>query len=60
MAGAKQTLAFVTPDDLYVGNVLPFSLKNALATFQRMMNTNTHGLSSVVTYIDNVVVYSSS
>ncbi|XP_030628115.1 protein eyes shut homolog [Chanos chanos] len=42
------------------GQVLPFGMKNAPATFQRLMNTVTAGLSNVVTYIDDVVVYSSS
>lgn len=57
---AKEISAFVTPDGLYVCNVLPFGMKNAPATFQRLMNTITNGLNSVVTYIDDVVVYSSS
>lgn len=33
-------------------------MKNAPATFQRLMNCITAGLSNVVTYTDDVVVYS--
>ena len=57
---AKEISAFVTPEGLYLCNVLPFGMKNAPATFQRLMNTITNGMSSVVTYIDDVVVFSSS
>lgn len=35
-------------------------MKNAPATFQRLMNRVTTGLKNVVTYIDDVVVHSSS
>ena len=57
---AKQVSAFCTSDQLYLCRVLPFGMKNAPATFQRLMNTITAGLANVVTYIDDVVVYSSS
>ncbi|KAL2089275.1 hypothetical protein ACEWY4_013963 [Coilia grayii] len=55
---AKEVSAFVTPDGLYRCLVLPFGMKNAPATFQRLMNSITSGLSNVVTYIDDVVAYS--
>ena len=35
---AKQLSAFVTPDGLYQYQVMPFGLKNAPTTFQRMIN----------------------
>ncbi len=57
---AKQVSAFCTADQLYLCRVLPFGMKKAPATFQRLMNTITAGLANVVTYIDDVVVYSSS
>ena len=57
---AKQVSAFCTADQLYLCRVLPFGMKNAPATFQRLMNNITAGLANVVTYIDDVVVYSSS
>lgn len=50
--------AFVTHNAFYRCKVLPFGMKNAPATFQRLMNTVTAGLKNVVTYIDDVVVYS--
>lgn len=57
---AKEISAFVTPEGLYLCNVLPFGMKNAPATFQRLMNNLTNGLDAVVTYIDDVVVFSGS
>ena len=57
---AQEVSAFVTPDSLYRCLVLPFGMKNAPATFQRLMNKVTAGLSNIVTYLDDVVVYSSS
>lgn len=55
---AQEVSAFVTHDALYRCRVLPFGMKNAPATFQRLMNLVTVGLDHVVTYIDDVVVYS--
>ncbi len=57
---AKEISAFVTPKGLYLCNVLLFGMKNAPATFQRLMNKLTNGMSSVVTYTDDVVVFSRS
>lgn len=55
---AREASAFATHDSLYCCRVLPFGMKNAPATFQRLMNFVTAGLPNVVTYIDDVVVYS--
>ncbi len=57
---AKEVSAFVTPECLYRCQVLPFGMKNAPATFQRLMNLVTSGLQNTVTYLDDVVCYSSS
>ena len=57
---AKEVSAFTTHDALYACNVLPFGMKNAPASFQRLMNQVTRGLGNVVTYIDDVVVFSDS
>lgn len=57
---AKQVSAFTTPDGLYVCNVLPFGMKNAPATFQRLMGRVIAGLTNVVVYIDDAVAYSDS
>lgn len=55
---AQAVSAFVTPDALYKCKVLPFGMKNVPAMFQRLMNLVTAELDYVVTYIDDVVVYS--
>lgn len=57
---AKEVSAFVTPHGLYRCLTLPFGMKNAPASFQRLMNQVTSGLENVVTYIDDVVTYSFS
>ena len=57
---AKEISAFVMAEGLYLCNVLQFGMKNAPATFQRLMNGVTDGMSFVVTYIDDVVVFSNS
>ncbi len=43
---AKEISAFVTPDGLYSCTVMPFGMKNAPSTFQRLMNHIVHGLQS--------------
>ena len=55
---ASEISAFVTHDGLYRFKVLPFGMKNAPATFQRLMNAVTQGLGNTVTYLDDVVTYS--
>jgi hypothetical protein len=57
---AKQISAFVTPDGLYQYRRMPFGLKNAPSSFQRMMNGITRKVENCDSYIDDVVVYSSS
>ena len=55
---AKAISAFVTPDGLHQYTVMPFGMRNALATFQRMINHVIAGLKGCAAYLDDVVVYS--
>ena len=49
--------AFVTPFGLYEFTVMPFGLKTAPATFQRMMDRLLGDLSGVMIYLDDVLIY---
>lgn len=50
---------FVTHKGLYQLKVLPFGLRNAPSSFQRMVNILLHGLSDfAVVYIDDLVIFS--
>ena len=55
---AKELSAFVTPDGLFQYTVMPFGMRNAPATFQRMINRVISGLEGCAAYIDDVVIYS--
>ncbi|XP_072172595.1 uncharacterized protein [Diadema setosum] len=55
---AKELSAFVTPDGFFQYKVMPFGMKNAPATFQRLINTVTSGLVGCEAYLDDVIVYS--
>ena len=58
---ARSKTAFVTPFGLYQFTVMPFGLSGAPATFQRMMDNLTRGLSeSTGAYLDDLVIYSST
>jgi len=54
----KEILAFVTPDGLYQYTVMPFGMKNAPATYQRMINKVIAGMKGCGTYVDDLVIYS--
>ncbi|XP_042858103.1 uncharacterized protein LOC122244300 [Penaeus japonicus] len=56
----KPISAFVTPTGLYEFTVLPFGMRNAPATFQRLMNYLTADLEGVRCYLDDLVDWSSS
>ena len=56
----KQLSAFVMPDGLYQYQVMPFGMKNAPTTFQRMINKLVGRMEGCEAYIDDVVVYSDS
>ncbi|XP_068250803.1 uncharacterized protein [Palaemon carinicauda] len=55
---AREISAFVTGDGLYECKVMPFGMKNAAATFQRLMNFITCDLEGCVVYIDDLIIYS--
>lgn len=55
---AREISAFVTPFGLYECKVMPFGMKNAACTFQRLMNRVICGLEGTEIYIDDLVVYS--
>ena len=55
---AKEISAFATPRGLYQYTVMPFGMKNAPATFQRLVNSLISDLDGCEAYIDDIVVYS--
>lgn len=55
---AREIAAFITPFGLYSYIVMPFGLRNAPATFQRLMNRVVAGLNGCAVYLDDVVVFS--
>ncbi|CAJ0922012.1 unnamed protein product [Ranitomeya imitator] len=58
---AQEKSAFITPFGLYESTVMPFGMKNAPATFQRMVNLLLQGLETyAVAYLDDIAIFSSS
>ncbi|XP_069586606.1 uncharacterized protein, partial [Ranitomeya imitator] len=58
---AQEKSAFITPFGLYESTVMPFGMKNAPATFQRMVNRLLQGLETyAVAYLDDIAIFSSS
>ncbi|XP_050402703.2 retrovirus-related Pol polyprotein from transposon 297 isoform X1 [Patella vulgata] len=55
---AKRVSAFVTPDGLFQYKVMPFGMKNAPATFQRLVNGIIADLQNCEGYIDDIITYS--
>jgi hypothetical protein len=55
---ALEVSAFVTPDGLFQQKVMPFGMRNAPATFQRMINNVITGLYCCAAYIDDLIVCS--
>ena len=52
--------AFHTPRGLYEMNVMPFGLCNAQATFQRVIDRTLEGTPNSQSYVDDILIYSSS
>ena len=57
---AREISAFVTPDDFLQYKVMAFGMRNAPATFQRLVNIVLSGLSYCEAYLDDLVVCSNS
>lgn len=57
---ASEICAFVTPDHFLQYTVMPFGLRNAPATFQRLMNTVLCGVRNCDVYLDDIVAHSST
>ena len=55
---ASDISAFVTPDHFLQYTVMPFGMRNAPATFQRLMNTVLGDVPNCNVYLDDVVLYS--
>ncbi len=52
----QEISAFVTPSGLYSYKVMPFGLKNAPTTFQRLMNHVVSGLTGSAVYLNDLVI----
>ena len=50
----------ITPFGLFEYVYLPFGLTNAGSTFQRFVDHVLHGVSNVVAYIDELIIFSAS
>lgn len=60
VSNAQEIAAFITPSGLYSYTLMPFELRNAPATFQRLMNKVVAGLDGCAFYLDDVVIYSNT
>lgn len=57
---AQEISSFVIPLGLYSYRVMSFGLRNAPATFQRLMNQVVSGLEGCAVYLDDLVMFSDS
>ncbi|WP_435362540.1 reverse transcriptase family protein, partial [Klebsiella pneumoniae] len=54
---AKKVASFVVSGAVYQCQVMPYGLKNAPATFQRLMNRVVDEIPNCSVYIDDVIIY---
>ena len=54
---ARKVASFVVSGAVYQCQVMPYGLKNAPATFQRLMNRVVDGIPNCSVYIDDVIIY---
>ena len=57
---AREISAFVTPDSFLQYTVMAFGLRNAPATFQRLVNYILAGITNCEAYLDDLVIYSAT
>ncbi len=57
---ASDISAFVTPDNFIQYSVMAFGMRNAPATFQRLMGQVLSGVTNCEAYLDDVVIYSAN
>lgn len=57
---AKEISAFVTPDHFLQYTAMAFGLRNAPATFQRLINGVLDGVPNCEAYLDDLVIYSAT
>ena len=57
---ASKKTAIICPLGLFEFNCMPFGLRNASATFQHFIDQVCQGLSNVMAYVDDIVVFSNS
>ena len=57
---AKEKTAFVTPSGSYQFCRMPFGLMNSAATFNRMMRKLLRGIENVDSYIDDILIHTST
>lgn len=55
---ASNISAFVTPDNFLQYTVMAFGMRNAPATFQRLMQLVLSGVAHCNVYLDDIVIYS--